>query len=369
MKRLFFAFLLLTLLTTTAHAMDNEALIDLQSEALGTDQLEGAIPQEARDLLGDSDMTGTSFDQGLERIFQNVMRMLGGVFREAARSAALVLVIALLAGLVNSMYGGGGEGVPNYVPLVGVLAVATVAVGSGGAFIGLGARTLYELETFAQTLFPAMTLAGAASGAVTSAAVKYAGTMLFFNLLLTITTRVIMPLIYAYIAASIGSAAMGGEGLKSAANLLKWVAGVLITTIMIAFVGYLTVTGVVAGSADVVTTRVAKTTISTVLPVVGGIVADAAETVLAGAMLVRNGMGVAGLLVVLAICLIPILQLGAHYLMFKAAAGLSGAVTDARVGGLIDNLGTAFGMVMGLTGAGAMMMFFSILSMMRVVIR
>jgi len=160
MKRLFFAFLLLTLLTTTAHAMDNEALIDLQSEALGTDQLEGAIPQEARDLLGDSDMTGTSFDQGLERIFQNVMRMLGGVFREAARSAALVLVIALLAGLVNSMYGGGGEGVPNYVPLVGVLAVATVAVGSGGAFIGLGARTLYELETFAQTLFPAMTLAG-----------------------------------------------------------------------------------------------------------------------------------------------------------------------------------------------------------------
>jgi len=204
---------------------------------------------------------------------------------------------------------------------------------------------------------------------VTSAAVKYAGTMLFFNLLLTITTRVIMPLIYAYIAASIGSAAMGGEGLKSAANLLKWVAGVLITTIMIAFVGYLTVTGVVAGSADVVTTRVAKTTISTVLPVVGGIVADAAETVLAGAMLVRNGMGVAGLLVVLAICLIPILQLGAHYLMLKAAAGLSGAVTDARVGGLIDNLGTAFGMVMGLTGAGAMMMFFSILSMMRVVIR
>jgi len=102
---------------------------------------------------------------------------------------------------------------------------------------------------------------------------------------------------------------------------------------------------------------------------VGGIVADAAETVLAGAMLVRNGIGVAGLLAVLAVCLIPILQLGAHYLMFKAAAGISGALTDSRIGGLIDNLGTAFGMVMGLTGAGAMMMFFSIISMMRMVIR
>lgn len=369
MRRLCLGVLLLFLLAGTAYAVDSEGLIDLQSEALGTDQLEGAIPQEARDLLGGADVAGTGFDQGLERIFQGVMDRLGGVFREAARSAALVLVIALLGGLVGRIYGGSGEGVPDYVPLVGVLAVATVAVGSGSAFIGLGARTLYELEAFSHTLFPAMTLAGAASGAVTSAAVKYGGTMLFFNVLLTVTTRVIMPLIYAYIAASIGGAAMGGDGLKNAANLLKWMAGVLITAIMIAFVGYLTVTGVVAGSADVVTTRVAKATISTVLPVVGGIVADAAETVLAGAMLVRNGMGVVGLLVVLAICVVPILQLGAHYLMFKAAAGLSGTVTDPRVGGLIDSLGTAFGMVMGLTGAGAMMLFFSILSMMRMVVR
>jgi len=126
---------------------------------------------------------------------------------------------------------------------------------------------------------------------------------------------------------------------------------------------------VVSGSADQVTTRVARTTIATALPVVGGIVADAAETVLAGAALVRNGIGVMGLLVILAICLMPLLQLGAHYLMFKAAAGLSEGITDKRIGGLISSLGTAFGMVMGLTGAGAMMLFFAIISMMRIVVR
>ena len=199
--------------------------------------------------------------------------------------------------------------------------------------------------------------------------VKYAGTVFFFDILITLASRVILPLIYAFIAASIGNAALGGDGLKGAANLIKWVTGVLITALMISFVGYLTITGVVSGSADVVTTRVAKTTISMALPVVGGIVADAAETVLAGAMLVRNGIGVMGLLVILAVCLVPLLQLGAHYLMFKAAAGLSSAVTDKRTGGLINDLGTAFGMILGLVGAGAMMLFFSIISMMRMVIR
>ena len=370
MRRLIIALLLLLFLSGTAQANPIAApVIDWEAEAVGVDELERAVPEGAMELLDGTELgIGTSFDEALRRILGNLTERLVGVFRQAARSAAAVMVIAVLIGLVNGMYEGSG-GTLDFVPLVGVLAVAGVAVGSSGAFIGLGASTLMDLEIFSKSLFPAMAAASTAGGALTSAAVKYAGTVLFLDMLITLTNRVIMPLIYAYIAAAIGDAAFGGDGLKGAKNLIKWVTGVLITAVMLAFVGYLTVTGVVAGSADVLTTRVAKTTISTVLPVVGGIVADAAETVLTGAMLIRNGIGVIGLLVILAVCLIPIAQLGAHYIMFKAAAGLSGAVTDKRVSGLIGDLGTAFGMVMGLTGAGAMMLFFSIISMMRMVIR
>ena len=370
MRRIIIALILLLYISGPALAMDERAILDLQAEAAGVDELEKAVPDGARELLDGTNLgVWTNFDDALRQIFGNLMGRLGGVFHQAARSAATVMVIAVLVGLVGSLYEESGGIVPDVAPLVGVLAVAGVAVGASYAFIGLGAETLRELEAFSKALFPAMAAAGAAGGAFTSAAVKYAGTILFLDILLTLTTRVIMPLIYAYIAASVGNAALGGAGLRAVTNLLKWVIGVLITVVMIAFVSYITVTGVVSGSVDVLTTRVAKATISTVLPVVGGIVADAAESVMAGAMLVRNGIGVIGLLVVLAVCLVPILQLGAHYLMFKAAAGVSGAVTDKRIGGLIGDLGTAFGMVMGLTGAGMMMLFFSIISMMRMMIR
>jgi len=369
MKKFFVSFILLAILGSTAYALTEQELLDLQRGALGADELEQYMPAETQNIFDHMGIdSGTSFDLGLRSIWRFAMGQMGGVFRQAARSAAIVMVVALLVGLVWSIYAGTDGTVPDYVPLVGVLATAGVAIGSSSAFIGLGASTLQQLDNFSTALLPTMAAAGAASGGITSAAVKYAGTVLFLNLLMTVTTRVVMPLIYAYIAASIGAAALDSEGLRGAANLLKWVTGVIITTIMIAFVTYLTVTGVVSGSADAVTTRVARTTISTVLPVVGSIVSDAAETVLTGAAMVRNGIGVVGLLVVLAVCLVPILQLGAHYLMFKAAAGLSSAVTDKRVGSLIGSLGTAFGMVMGLTGAGAMMLFFSIISMMRMVI-
>lgn len=361
MRRVLLAVLLLIFLAGSAQAITQEELWELQTSYLDTHQLEAHLPEGIS--------MGTSFEDGLSHIWQFAISQLGGVFREAARSAALVMVVALLISLVGSIYTGSGGDVPDFVPLVGVLAVAGVALGSSSAFIGLGADTLQRLDLFSSALLPAMAAAGTASGAVTSAAVKYAGTVLFMDILMSVSARVVMPLIYAFIASSIGAAALDSDGLRGTAKLLKWVTGVLITTIMLSFVGYLTITGVVSGSADVVTTRIAKTAISAVLPVVGGIVADAAETVLAGAALVRNGIGVAGLLAVLAVCLIPILQLGAHYLMFKAAAGLSSSLTDRRVGGLIGDLGAAFGMIMGLTGAGAMMLFFSILSTMRMVIR
>lgn len=373
----------------TALAFDEQSIIDHQRDAIGAHEVERAIPQEAQDLLDGVDIGAmTRFEDAVPRVFANTIGRMGSVLREAARNAALVMVVAVLLGLLHTVYAGSGAGgdggaggVPNFVPLVGVLAVSAVALGSSHAFIGLGVGTLRQLNDFSTALLPAMALAGTASGAFTAATVQYAGTALFLSVLMTVTERIVMPLIYAYIAASIGSAALGsgfggpgngggslgGDGLEGAANLLKWATGIIITAIMLAFVGYITVTGVVAGSADALTTRFAKTAISTALPVVGGIAADAAGTVIAGAAMVRNGIGVVGLLAVLALCLLPTLQLGTHYLLFKLAGGLSGAVSDRRLGSLIGSLGTAFGMVMGLTGAGAMMLFFAIISMMRVV--
>lgn len=69
--------------------------------------------------------------------------------------------------------------------------------------------------------------------------------------------------------------------------------------------GYLTASGAIAGSADAAAVKAAKMTISRAIPVVGGILSDAAETVLAGAGVLRGTVGVVGMLVVLAICLTP----------------------------------------------------------------
>ena len=73
----------------------------------------------------------------------------------------------------------------------------------------------------------------------------------------------------------------------------------------------------IAGSADAVAIKAAKFAVSGMVPVVGGILSDAAETVLAGAAAVRSTAGVLGLLAILAITAAPFLKLGFQYLLLK----------------------------------------------------
>ena len=230
------------------------------------------------------------------------------------------------------------------------------------AMIGLGRETLRRMDDFAQALLPVMAALTAATGRVSGAAVGQGVTVLFSQLLLDAMDGLLIPLIDGYVAVSCAWAAVDSPGLKKLGELMKGAAALILTGLLLAFVGYLTASGAIAGSVDAAAVKTAKLAISRAIPAVGGILADASETVLAGAGVLRGTVGTAGMLVVLAICLTPFLHLGLHYLVYKAAAALCALIAQPRLSGLIDALGGAFGMVLGLTGAGALVLLVSVAS-------
>ena len=344
-------------------AVDENDVLRRQADALDIGRLEDALQGDAEDLLGDlTIMDSLNLDRGLRRLLGGIGERLGAILRSGLRDAVLIVLIAVFCSIVSSAFGGSGS---DYVVLAGVLAIAAVSVTSINSFIGLGRATLNELETFSRVLLPTLTGAAASSGAITSAAAKFAATTLFMNIMMTIASSVIMPLILAYIAVSIAEAVTGSSALAGAGGLIKWLARMLLTIMVIAFVAYMSLTAVITGTADAVAIRAAKVALATVLPVVGSIIADASETVLAGASVLRNAVGIFGLLAVSAICLIPFLRLGVSYLLFKAAGGISGAIADKRIGALVNAISSAFGLTLAMVGVAAMMLYVSIISVIR----
>jgi len=303
-----------------------------------------------------------SLNDGLRAILETGSQALGAVTHKAIRSGVLLLVVVLLCAVTEGAYAGTGEGTLQVVPVVGALAVAAVSVSDMNALIGLGREAIDSMALFSKALLPTMAAVTAVSGAPASGAARQLATLLFSDVLLTLIDRLLMPLVYVYIAAFTAYTAVGNEGLRRVAGAVKWVITSVLTTVMLAFIGYLTVSGVIAGSVDAVTIKAAKFTMSSMVPVVGGILSDAAETVLAGAGILRSAVGLFGMLAVLAICVTPFLQLGVHYLVYKFTATMAATVSSGRVTGLIDGIGGAFGLVLGMTGACALLLLIAMVS-------
>ena len=68
------------------------------------------------------------------------------------------------------------------------------------------------------------------------------------------------------------------------------------------------------------------------------------------------------MLAILATCALPFVRLGIQYLLYKAVAFAAGTAAPPELGKLIGGLGSAFGLVLGMVGACAMLLTVSVLS-------
>ncbi len=341
MKKLLFIIIFTLLLITPCRA----ALYD---EA----QLRDSLPEYADELLGD---TAQEPQEGLGRLgsafTESLSGGIGGVMRRAAGIIAVALTCAVLTVFCDDA--------PEYVSLGGCAAIAVISAADMHSFISSGSEVIDALSGFSKTLLPAMCAASAACGTVSSATVSYAASVLFMDLFVTAAQSVIMPVIYAYLAAGMASASLGNRSLGCIASFLKRLSAILMIAASLGFTLYIGISSSVASGGDALASKLTKTAIAAALPVVGGIISDAASTVVAGAELMRGTVGVFGMLALLAVCASPFAVLALNYIGYKLTAAAVRAFGCDKLCALTDCIGSAIGMILGLAGCCAIILFVS----------
>ena len=107
------------------------------------------------------------------------------------------------------------------------------------------------------------------------------------------------------------------------------------------FVGVLTIKGVLGANLDALGAKGIKFAVSSFVPVVGGILSDAVETVAGSGQLIKNSLGTVGLIAVAAILIVPALKLAAMVLVLKLTSAILDCICDKRLSGAIwDMSGT-----------------------------
>ena len=329
MRKLLITLVLLPMLILPARAMDITA-----PEA--PDSAAQHMPEDTGD-----------FASGIWELIGNVLGAVRPDLREASRICLGLMGTVLLISLLQGV----SERTKQTANLAGTAAIAASLLLSANSMITLGAETVTEICEYGKLLLPVLTAALAAQGAGTASAALYAGTALFTTLLSNLIGKLLVPMAYLYLGLAAANSATGESMLKRLKDLLKWVMGWCLKTVVTVFTAYMGITGAVTGTADAAVLKAAKTAISTAVPVVGGVLSNAAESVLAGAALMKNAAGIYGIFAMLAIFLEPFLRIGIQYGMLKLTAAVTSIFGCKEMTDLIGDFSDTMGFLLGMTAS------------------
>ena len=316
------------------------------------------VPSAYRDRMPSNT---EDLQEGLQELIRKAMNTLTPDLREASRVGMGILTSALLVSIVQTFSVSG----QHMSETAGVAVVAVMLLANTGAMIRLAAETVHEISEYGKLLLPVMTAALAAQGGITASGSLYAGTAFFSALLQSALDTFLVPGIYLYLSLSIAGAATGENLLKRLGDLLKQVLGWCLRMLLIIFTAFLSLTHVVSGTTDAAALKAVKVSMSSFIPVVGGILSDASEAVLVSAGMMKNAAGIYGILVVLALFLHPFLRIGVHYLILKFTGGICSVFNTVRILTVLDAFCNAMALLLAMTGAGCVMVLISTVCFMK----
>ena len=327
-------------------------------------ELTSGLPSTARELLGGvSPDAQADVPSSLRQMTIRAAEQSGGELRAALRTAALLLAIALFSAAAQSTT---EPTVQRAVAFASAAAVASICGGSLNAMLTLCREVTDELSVFHAALLPTMATAAALSGAPTSAAALYAATVTVGQLLLRLLTALVYPAIAAYSALSVADCALEGGTLGGICMLLEKAITRVMRLCTFAFTAYLSVTGVLHGGADALAVKTAKMAQSAAVPLVGSILSDASETVLAEAKVALQTTGTFGLLALLAVLLVPFFRIAVQHILLSVTAAVCGLLGAKTVAKLTEAMAKAISFYLAASAAAGLFCFVSCVCLMKV---
>lgn len=363
MKRVLMITMLVLLLSETVAATE---VIEQQAAMLQADRVVDALPDKAKELLGESspEAPGDLFKKAAA-ILGSALGEGGDVLRKAAKSAATILLSVMICSVSGIFL---PKNSPPVFRLLGVAAIYLVCIADMQSMIGLGKRTVDELSDFTTALLPVMAGAATAAGAVSSSAALYTGSIFFLKLLLAFFQKVLVPMVYFLLALSVANAALEQNILGEMQGFLNRFIKNSLKLVLFAFSAFLSLTHIVSGSADALAVKATKLAVSTIVPVVGGMISDASETVLVSAKLLKNSLGVFGMLAILSILIVPFLKLGLQYVVLQLTSLVSSAIGEKAHICLVKDVASAMGLMLGMVCCCGIMAFLSCVCFMKVTV-
>jgi stage III sporulation protein AE len=117
-------------------------------------------------------------------------------------------------------------------------------------------------------------------------------------------------------------------------STFKWIVGFVFTM----FAGLLTIQGISAGRYDTISLKATRFAMKSYIPIIGGYLSDGLDYVMLSSVLIKNAIGVAGIILLIMTILIPIINILILKLGLQFVAGVIETMGNSKISGLCDDL-------------------------------
>ncbi|CUH97437.1 hypothetical protein P22_3567 [Propionispora sp. 2/2-37] len=364
-------FLCLILTSSTAGAsMDQENAMQQITEQLSLEEINSFVNQINREL--NEELPGFQMvtihdlvEKGLNVDWSQIGNILVSVFfKEIAahlhlcgKLLFLAVLCALLQNLQNSFERSNISLLAYSVCFCFLAVIALTAIYN---VLEMARQTVGTMVSFMQALLPILISLLAGVGAVTSAALLTPLMLFLISMVSIIVKDVVLPLLFLTTALECVNYLSSTYQLSNLTTVLKQGGIIVLSLSLVVFIGVITIQGVSGSVSDGITLRTAKYATATFIPVVGKMFADTVELVMGASLLLKNAVGIFGVLAILMICVWPLLKIFSLIVIIKLTGALIQPMGDEKMAKCLDLMGNNLLLVFGGVLTAALMFFLAI---------
>ena len=371
-KRIFCIIAIILIFIPTVSEAENEDIMESQKETLGISNFIEAADKYSSEVLDGVDIGDLVNDAiggkiNTDTIFKKIISLFGSEVQECIRAVASILVIIIIHSILKSITESlGNDSVGQITYYAQYILIVTIIMNNLSNVLSMIRETISNLVGFMNTLVPLLITLIISTGSAVSGAVIQPILLFIINFIGNAIEVFFIPFILISsvlsIISNISSKAQIEKIAKFFNSSVVWTLGIVLTV----FVGVLSLEGTLSSSVDGITAKATKAAVSSVIPVVGKILGDTVDTVMGCSLILKNAVGMVGVVIIIGICIMPILKLTVLTITYSLTAAIIQPVADEKIVKLMEQISGMFKLLLGILCVVSVMLIIGVTLVIRI---
>lgn len=308
--------------------------------------------------LFNSAITG-KIDNGI--IYRAIVSIIGKEVASGITALGSILVIIVIHSILKTFSEGlNNKGISQITYYVEYILIVTLIMTNFTSIIEITKQTIQNLVGFMNSLIPILITLMITTGNITTANVVQPVILFLIGFIGNGIITIILPLLLIStvlgIISNISNKIQINKLSKYFKSSIVWILGIVLTV----FVGVLSIEGTLTSSVDGITAKTAKAAVSSFIPIVGKILGDAVDTVIGCSAVLKNAVGLVGIVIIIGICILPIIRLSVLTICYYITSAICEVIADEKIVKLLDQMAGSFKILLAILFAASTMLLIGI---------